>query len=193
MSIALAEKAVAALLSTLQSYTPAEIALINAERNDGNSLPYVEAFEPGRPGKMYGDVTQINGWCESTSLPQWTSNGAGNWNNSLNNTVNGRHDCVVLLRHTNRSSLTGYQMEARSQRYAAAMVRVLLAVQDLGLTGVGYLEVTGIQYGSAEDGETKRLIHSVALTVTVDLSEDSINEGVAGSGGIPNLTIQIRA
>jgi len=193
MSIALAEKAVAALLSTLQSYTPGEIALINAERNDGNSLPYVEAFEPGRPGKMYGDTTQINGWCESTSLPQWTSNGAGNWNNSLTNTVNGRHECVVLLRHTNREALTGYQMEARSQRYAAAMVRVLLAVQDLGLTGVGYLQVTGVQYGVAEDGETKRLIHSVALTVTVDLSEDSINEGVAGSGGIPTLTIQIRA
>lgn len=192
MAIAGAEKAVSALLSTLQSYTPAEIALINAERNDANTLPYVEAFEPGRPGKMFGDETQINGWCESSSFGQWDSNASG-WNSSLTNTVNGRHECIVLLRHANRSALTGYQMEAKSQRYAAAILRVLLAVQDLGLTGVGYVQVTGIQYGASEDGETKRLIHSVALSVVVDLSEDSINSGVAGGGNIPTLTIQIRA
>lgn len=193
MAIALAERAVSALLSALQSYMPPEIALINAERNDGNTLPYVEAFDPGRPGKMFGDVTQINGWCEQTTLPMWSSNGAGNWNNSLTNTINGLHECVVLLRHTNRESLSAHQMEARSQRYAAVMVRVLLSVQDLGITGLGYVEVGAIQYGASQDGETKRIEHSVTMTVSVSLVEDSTNEGVAGAGNIPTLTIQVRA
>lgn len=188
----LRELAIKATLKTLQGNLNAEIAGIQAERNDGLVLPTVKSWF---------------GWKRPISTPDTVecdvfSAGArpNRWSHDLSTQADGQrgplvtsYDLIVGINFANREGHSAGQMVERGMRYEAALVRVIqnnprLGQGDVVLVADAQMDPEGPRaYGLHED------IHvagRASVLVRVQLQESHSNEMTTGGGVPPSALIE---
>jgi hypothetical protein len=168
---------------------------IDTEAADGIGLPAPTAWFNARGGKMFGDTAQVNVWCESFTSPDWQAN-ATNWSLSTDAPFSAEYVIKSRLTHSNRAMLSFADMETRSQRYAAALIRCITRAHPTLLAGgVAFVNSYDVAMDSTIQGdpETERRFDSIEMSLVLCLTEDSSGEGAPSGGSVSTvLKEQIR-
>lgn len=196
MAVLLAERAVGQLLLALQDGTNglgAELTKIATERADSittaapdrwYTAPRAELSSNAVSVEVFADVTRFVD--QEKRLPAWTL--------GIREAMPSEVDLTIRLTHANRGMVPLGTMRKRTERYTAALARVLRNFPTL-MDSTGFVRWAQLREArtATEDGivdnEGRIAVDRLIFTITVNMNEGSTGEGVAGGGIPPSHTV----
>lgn len=204
VAVLLAERARKALLKTLQDNLPTELDAIDLERDDGLVLPDVTSWYGYK--KLTSDPDEVE--CsvypgeEGILFPRWETLDAGGHLGSRSGDIGSDTSMVIALTHANRGDqatgqiLKASEMQDRSDRYGAAIVRILrdnskLSVNDNDAdVWVIPDRVVISEKDTAQASERIDRVDRVLVYCRIRQVETGVNENVSGGGTAPIATTE---
>jgi hypothetical protein len=120
MSIQLGERVIDAIIDTLQDKLPAELDLIDSERNDGIVLKDPEAYYRYQRPLMTENAVAVEVWLTQTDIQDYSVYTYGA------NRIDFEAFAKIRISFINREQLSPESVARVMERYQAALVRVLL-------------------------------------------------------------------
>lgn len=196
MAVLLAERAVGQVLAALQDITSglsAELSAIAAERADAVTLACPDRWYVSPRAELSHDAVSVEVFSDVTNfvdqekrLPAWTF--------GVREAMPSEVDVVIRLTHANRDLATLGTMRKRTERYMAAVVRVLRNFPQLmdttgSIRWAQLREARTTTEDSIVDNENRVVVDRLTLTITVNMNEGSAGEGSASGGVPPSFTV----
>lgn len=192
MAVMMAELPLRAMMATLQSFLNTEIAYIDSEAADSLGLPTVthwycwDRVMPS-PDETECEVFVVPGTVIFPYFVQDLSAWTSGQRTSLKHTVT----IGVRINHANRDALKVSQLQIRGWRYAAAIMRVVRNVPQLGQAAIMCVPGSPSVYvRGAEEGRPIAQIVTAEMSFTCDAFETATGETQAGGGTRPSATLE---
>jgi len=184
------ELAISAMLDMIQDNITTELAEIKTERNDNLDFPAtVPDAVFNRPAAAFvGSVLQLEVFSDQTLFP-FIDRDLTTWLASSPR-VTSEVPLIVRLRFANRgaSALSVVNMAKITQRYAAALVRMIRNDPELANGGspmVEWAKIEGLRISQSVfplDESSSQYVDTIEMDVSVMLQETDANENTAGGG-----------
>jgi hypothetical protein len=173
MPIQMAERAVDAVVSVLQSHLGTELGEIETEMADGITLPTpsTSSYYKRPKSEIAGGDSHVEVFEASLTVDQPYSDGAA-----------GRvtYEVPITIRLTafNRNNKTADDMMALCRRYSAALVRVITSKYRLGGTddSIKIVRATGVTPYWDIDSENEDLVRKVRIEVPVTVLCEEVDD-----------------
>ena len=191
VAVILGELGRKAILLTLQNNLSAELAHIVNERGDSLAL--------AAPSSWYGFPRQaetpddvelaVYRSPDGISFPSWEEQFMGGMTGSRAGEIHSEVGLTVTVTHANRDNVIPSKMEDRSDRYAAAILRVFRDNKTLGIAGDSSVFVVPDRVAISEVDVSKTSpniskVDRIEISVRVVMTEGSNGETNVG-GGVP--------
>jgi hypothetical protein len=191
MAVMLMELPLRAILATLQANLSTEIGYVNTEANDGITCPAVTHWycwdrERAQPEKAEVEVFETG----QGELEEWASQ-VSTWSVGARIPLRSSWIFTVRLNYANRSALSTSAMRVLGWRYAAAIMRCLRNVPNLGQSTI--FATPGIPVATlvpTDDPNDVRTFGRVEVQVQVSVHESSVGETVLGGGTRPSAILE---
>jgi hypothetical protein len=185
MPILLAERAVKAVLGTLQSRLNDELSRIDVGHQDGIQLdPIAEWHGFSRPDAAFPSTSGV--WVSRgrVTFPTWDRD-ANAYASCGSAVLISSCPVVIEVVWANRRMRSRGDFELLAMRYEAAIARVLLHASDLDQGDTAHVRIDAIESEPAAGGTEGRSWGHSRAGLTVELAEDASGEGVAGGEVAP--------
>lgn len=192
------------VLKYLQDNLNTEIDKIELERNDGLTVPAVDAwfaYERDRSDvdnvrcEVYRQPARA-GDTNTVVFPLWDRNMSNRLSASA--ALNMRCMVEIALSHSNRDNVDAFEMQDRSDRYAAALIRLIRNDPELGYSGSAQISTTILRLvvserktGAGDPGAVDiSRVDTVTMLLAIELTEDKDSEGVLDGGNPPTVSAE---
>jgi len=191
MAVLLAERAIGQLLLALQDGTnglAAELTKIQSERGDSITTAGPDRWYTAPRAELSSDAVAVEAFADvirfvdqEKRLPAWTL--------GVREAMPSEIDVTIRLTHANRGMVPLGTMRKRTDRYTAALARVLRNFPTL-MDTTGFVRWAQLREARTTtedqivDNEGRIVVDRLTMGITVNLNEGSSGEGVA-SGGVP--------
>lgn len=195
MAVLLAERAVGQVLVVLQDANGlgAEIQAIAGERSDGVAMMPPDRWYTSPRSELSHDAVSVEVFSEVTRfvdqekrLPSWTL--------GVREAMPSEVDVTIRLTHANRDLAPLGVMRKRTERYMAAIARVLRNYPTLMDTSgsVRWAQLKEARTTTEDaivDNESRIVVDRLSVGITVNLNEAASGEGESGGGQPPSFTV----
>jgi len=191
MAVLLSERAVGQLLAYFQANLASELSAIESERGDSLSLPAPDAWWDEERKTFITRECEVEVWNVGGSFPHFERDISA-WIAGTRMPLASETEVKIRITHANRTQLTSRQMGLRSERYVAALIRLLRNNPKLAIDEIQY--VRPLRFAVREDDrefadDTRVSVQSVTIDATVKMYESSTGEATASGGVPPSYTV----
>lgn len=196
MAVLLGEFAVPAMLKTLQDNFATEVSAINTERSDAEvQLSGIERWYCYEREWASPDINECEVYIppDGISFPRMPAQ-LSRWAIGQRVPLDSDVEIVVAVNHANRGGVSGATLKRSdmwklNQRYAAAVLRVVRNIPNLGYANDLVAVPQRVRTESRRVGnEDTRFVDRVEVTFSVSQQESSSGENTPG-GGVPPVAV----
>ena len=195
MAVLLAERAVGQVLVALQHANGLrfEIQAIAGERSDGIAMTEPDRWYTSPRSELSHDAVSVEVFSDVTRfvdqekrLPSWTM--------GVREPMPSEVDVTIRLTHANRDLAPLGVMRKRTERYMAAIARVLRNYPTLmdSSGSVRWAQLNEARTTTEDaivDNESRIVVDRLSIGITVNLNEASSGEGESGGGQPPSFIV----